>query len=149
MKKKRQNMKKKSNAVKSIAKEVRDKCLRYAMSHASHSRDYHMSKDLTAMCAVASTALAKTLRKRIDPHAVVVEGRFKGDEHCWVLSRGKIIDITASQFPMFRNRKVVIAAKTSRLWEANNVGAPGKIATNWPSTQAPTSGVIQKILSEL
>jgi hypothetical protein len=141
-------MKKKPNTVKAIAKEVRDKCLRYAMSAASYRRDYHQNKDLTAMCAVASTALAKTLRERIDPHAVVVEGRFRGDAHCWVLSRGKIVDITASQFPMFRNRKVVIAAKTSRLWRAKNVGEPGKIATDWGSEQAPTSHVIQKILSK-
>lgn len=131
------------NEIRRIAEEVRGKCLRFAMSPDSKGQDYHGSEDLEMMCAVASTALARTLRDRVDPHALVVEGTFDGDAHCWVLSRGMIVDITASQF---RYPAVVIENETSEHWKAEKVGEPGKIASEWDEGQAPTDEVIQRIL---
>lgn len=134
------------NIIKTIAKEVRDKCLLFAMSEDSKGEDYHGCENLEMMCAVASTALAMELRNRVDPHALVVEGTFDGSSHCWVLSRGMIIDITATQF---RYPEVVVTGETSEPWKADKVGEPGKIASNWDKGQAPTNEVIQKILREV
>jgi hypothetical protein len=133
------------NVIRMIAQEVRDKCLRFAMSEDSIGQDYHGCKDLEMMCAVASTALATEIRKRADPHALVVEGTFDGNNHCWVLSRGLIVDITASQF---RYPEVVVTEETSEHWKANIVGDPGKIASDWDEGQVPTNEVIQKILRQ-
>jgi hypothetical protein len=131
--------------IRQIANEVRDKCLRFAMSEDSIGQDYHGCEDLEMMCAVASTALARTLRDRkVDPHALVVEGKFDSDSHCWVLSRGLIVDITASQF----NYPDVIIEneETAKNWKPENVGDPGKIASDWDDGQAPSDEVLQKIL---
>lgn len=116
--------------IERVAREVRAKCLKFALSDESIGKDYHNMEDLEMMCVVASTALAKELRNRgVDINAKVVMGKFDGEEHCWVLSRGLVVDITATQFHgSYRSEVEIWPEEVATLhWEAESVGEPEEI----------------------
>lgn len=53
--------------------------------------------DLCGACALASFTLTRALQLQGE-EADFVEGYYSGECHCWVVWKGRIVDITATQF---------------------------------------------------
>ena len=93
------------NDVISIATKVRRQCEIFAQSSEAKGHDFHTyfdKSDLACMCAVASYTLAKALNDN-GIRCKMVTGWFREwadyeEQHCWVETHNKIIDITATQF---------------------------------------------------
>jgi len=88
---------KNEDIILSVAREVRAKCVKFALSDKARNYDFHTRSDLECMCAVASHALVMALKKK-GCHGHIVCGDFNGNDHCWVDIYGHVVDITASQF---------------------------------------------------
>ena len=132
-----------------IAKSVRAKCVRFALSDKSRDYDFHGMSNLSCMCLFASTVLAATLRRKVDPEAMIAVGQFTsghdGRNHCWVVSQGKVIDITATQFGM--QQIEIHDAVTNTFWTEAERITPGDIPEDWPWTQSPTKSLLAKFVA--
>ena len=81
-----------------IAKRVREKCEKFAMSEDAREYDFYKCEDLACMCAVASHHLWRTLQKA-GYDCNFIEGEWDYDVcHCWVEIDDHILDVTATQF---------------------------------------------------
>lgn len=132
-----------------IAKSVRAKRTHFALTDKSRQYDFHGMQNLSCMCLFASTVLAETLRRKVDPEAMVAVGQFTvghdGRNHCWVVSLGKVIDITATQFGM--HAVEIHDAVTNALWTEAERITPGSIPEDWPWTQSPTKVLLAKFVA--
>jgi len=69
--------------------------------------ELYLDTDLGGMCVMCSIVLGHIL-KSLDFDCKIVEGTYKIDYHCWVVFDKFIIDITATQFPEFKNTPITI-----------------------------------------
>lgn len=143
----------------SIAKSIRKKCEKFALSSKSKNYDFHGMEDLGCMCAVASFVLREALRKN-GIACQVVRGEYDDETHCWVelddggtivdwveLKGGTIVDITATQFGV--NKKVYISDYKNKKykWLDDYGYVEIKDMKEWDS-QKPSNHLTKKILKE-
>lgn len=105
---------------------------------------------LACMCAIVSMALARSFRKH-GYTARLVEGTFRHSKysidsgHCWVISGGKIWDLTATQFDI-EKRIFVVSTKDKRYKPKHT---HNKLTVDrfkkWPPEQRPTTKILKKI----
>lgn len=137
------------NQIKLIAQSVRNKCEEFALSDKSKGYDFHLEKDLSCMCAIASFSLYETFKKN-GIKSRVIYGQLKhehfcGDEHCWVEipSEKIIVDITATQFGI--PEKVHIVSNKNKRYINGKIIKRYK-DLDWDHGQKPTKKVINAIL---
>ena len=141
----------------SIAKIVRKKCEKFALSKDSIDYDFNGENDLTCMCAVASFALYEALRQQ-GITCKVVEGlfyQFKEEprnyqhylrrySHCWVKAGKKVIDITATQFGDYP--KVHVVSNKNKKYRSMKTITDYNYFNDWYG-QTPSETVSKKILT--
>lgn len=127
-----------------IAKEVRKKCLAFAMSKDSYGRDYHKNKDLECMCATASFALAAALKEK-KVKCKVIQGKWGSCDHCWVETDTHILDVTGTQFGL--KRVMYIPKSHSMYYNAAKVVRSAYDLRSWDN-QAPSHHLTRKIMQQ-
>jgi len=134
--------------IRDIALKVRRACEMFSVSQESESFDYHGDDELGGMCATASFALRKYLKKK-GIEVEVISGDYKLRDqwfdrecHCWVEYRGYIIDITATQFGI--NEAVHITSNREKYYRLRKV--PKMSRLKWCKGQQPNREVVDKIL---
>jgi len=147
-------MKAKDKIIFDIASKVRKACEKFSYSDKAKNYDFHLKKDLSCMCAVASTVLKEVLlRNSIQSKFVCgqfsefeVEGLPRhGDDHCWVECGNKIIDITATQFGNFKS--VWIVSKKHYFYiKAFECDFRYLKKVGWDKSQRPNKRVVSQIL---
>lgn len=134
-----------------ISQVVRNICEQFAFSKNAKDFDFYKRKDLSCMCAIASMALAKVLRK-FKIKANVVDGSFIYDQsnhtfgHCWVECGNHIIDITATQFKIYQD--IFITHKRNNLNYIKGI-IKNKIIyfSDWPNTQQPNDNIVRRLVN--
>lgn len=79
--------------IKVIASNTREWAEKYAAENYNENSGRHFQQDLNGMCAIASAELYKRLTRAKIP-AVICENK----KHCFVMCRGYVVDVTATQF---------------------------------------------------
>ena len=134
-----------------LAKQLRETAENLVKSK-KYGFDY-FDPDLECLCAICSMALKRVF----DQHGIqneVICGEFinKDQTHCWVETDTHIIDITATQFKVMKNKRVVFLKKNRRL--ANSLYMNGEVVDKpkyfhkWPDEQKPTKSKIDKVLEK-
>lgn len=132
----------KLSELRAVARDVRKRCVRFAMSDASRDMDFHGARDLECGCLFASTILAYQLRRlKIDTQAKVAIGYYgdnEFDSHAWVIALDHVVDITVSQFSNFVDRLrdiEIVPIEAAKDWHAEVSGAPGQVGKDWECHQ--------------
>jgi len=132
-----------------LAKEIREK-IDKAVKNRSKCFDLFY-EDLMGVCAIASIALQKSLKKRKILSEVYC-GKFVDkyeEEHCWVVHDGKSYDITATQFKRIRKKVYVLDTKKEAYNKKYRDGK--KILSlsdfkSWPDEQKPSKKAVECIM---
>lgn len=113
-------------------------------------------EDLSCLCAISSYFLVMVGRQ-FGYHLTLVEGLafdeeiddlLSGEEeldppspnHCWVEYKGKIIDLTATQFDdSVKKVHIVDATSENYWWIARHNEARRRLKKSWPNEQSPYS----------
>lgn len=129
--------------IQTIAEKIRNKCEVFANSEEAQGYDFYNDDDLGCMCAIASFVLARELKKN-GISCKVVCGRFEGNDHCWVETDTKIIDITATQF-IGSYPKVHIVSINNKKYTDGKIVDYRHFRT-WGYGQQPSSKITHEIL---
>lgn len=127
--------------IRRIARAVRDACRKIAKLDNDAYAPLRWDERLPGCCAIASDALARMLVHRGFDARVVCGGFRKRKNsvyvngHCWVLSCGFIVDVTASQFYGERGPIFVLPRHDVRWmrYESTNLSVD-----EWDEPQRPT-----------
>ncbi len=136
----------------SIAKKVRKQCELFANSKEARDKDYHESKDLACMCAVASHALLIALKDR-GIEAVMVRGKYRKHRdyypthHCWVEYKDSIIDITATQFEVSKKVQIVKSKNPCYIRMRRIKVSDRNPLRSWGIEQGPSHSLSRRILN--
>lgn len=120
--------------VRAIGRETRAWAERVAKRTGEYPRD------LCGMCAIAAGRLHKELRKAGFESVLAANSG-----HCFVLVKGYVVDVTATQFEGFERRKVVVErfmkVHWHEHWNINKTSTSRRemrqyqLAEGWPSAE--------------
>lgn len=111
---------------------------------------YDFGEDLRGLCAICSFALTKVFQM-YNEEAEVYKGQFEGrDDHCWVETKQRVWDITASQFHGIHQPVLVVGKYTKRYAELYKYGFVVETFNpfkTWYEEQKPTKKKINYLIS--